>query len=72
METLKKEQLGNTNDASCDKVENNINDAGLNTIAHFKSCIEKVTDAADTDMNSLAFEGSLLTKEIQSIKVIIL
>lgn len=71
MKTLKKE-LDNTDDASCDKMENNINDAGLKTIAHFKFCVEKVTDAADTDMNSLAFEGSLLTKKIQYTKVIIL
>lgn len=69
METLKNE-LHNTNKASCkEKTKNNIDDVALKTITHFQSCIEKVTDAADTDMNSLAFERSLLAKEIHNIKV---
>ncbi|XP_011877377.1 PREDICTED: uncharacterized protein LOC105567267 [Vollenhovia emeryi] len=69
METLKNE-LGNINDTSCEKSKNNINDYALKTIAHFQSCVEKVTDSADADMNSLAFEGSLLTKEIQYTETI--
>lgn len=68
METLKKE-LVNANDASCDKAKENIDDAALKTIAHFQNCVEKVTYGADTDMNSLSFEGSLLAKEIQDTKV---
>ncbi|XP_011698377.1 PREDICTED: uncharacterized protein LOC105456204 [Wasmannia auropunctata] len=69
METLKKEHIS-ANDASCNNAKTNIDDAALKTIAHFKSCVEKVTDAVDTDMNSLAFEGSLLTKEIHDTKTV--
>ncbi|XP_011156090.1 uncharacterized protein LOC105193374 [Solenopsis invicta] len=68
MEILQKELI-NTNDV-CDKAKNNIDDAALKTIAHFQFCVEKITDAVDSDMNSLAFEGSLLTKEIQNTKTI--
>lgn len=68
METLKKE-LDNINNASCDKAKSNIDDAALKTIAHFQYCVEKVTYAADADMNSLAFEGSLLFKAIHDTKI---
>jgi len=65
MDILKKE-LGNTNESCYDKAADDIDNNALKTIAQFKSCIEKVTDAVDTDMESIAFEASLLAKEIQN------
>lgn len=61
MEALKKEF--DAQNASCD-VKDDINNNAVKTVAHFQSCTEKVINYADADMNSLAFDGSLLVKEI--------
>ncbi|XP_020278355.1 uncharacterized protein LOC109852021 isoform X2 [Pseudomyrmex gracilis] len=61
MEALRKEF--DTQSASCD-VKDDINNNAVKTVAHFQSCTEKVINYADADMNSLAFDGSLLVKEI--------
>lgn len=64
-----KEEFNKANDVSCDKVQDVIDDAALKTITHYQTCVEKVTSYAEADLNSLAFDGSLITKEIEYAKV---
>ncbi|XP_067211410.1 uncharacterized protein [Linepithema humile] len=63
-----REEFNEANDTSCNKAQADIDDAALKTIAHYQTCVEKVTYYAEADLNSLAFDGSLLTKEIQYAK----
>lgn len=64
-----REEFNEANDVSCNKAQVDIDDAASKTITHYKTCVEKVTYYAEADLNSLAFDGSLLMKEIEYAEV---
>jgi hypothetical protein len=70
VEKLKKES-GKINDVSCDD-RNNIDDAALKTISHYRDYLEKVVINADADMSYLASGGNALMKEIGCVTLSIL
>ncbi|XP_032684762.1 uncharacterized protein LOC116850509 [Odontomachus brunneus] len=69
MEIMKKKS-GNTNPDCDKKVKDDINDNALKTISTYQSCLSKVTDSADWDMQSMSFEASILIKDIHAAKIV--